>query len=83
MWIEFVAGFRPCSKGCSPGPQVFPSSTIFYISIRPKNRGQEEPPYGMSTANWQIVIGLAWSVFLSNIFYHSSQNVVDSRGAHS
>ena len=50
-WFEFVVGSRPCSMGCSPGPPVFPSSTIFYISIRPGNRGQEEPPHGMSTAN--------------------------------
>ena len=49
--VEFVVDSRPCSKGCSPGLPVFPSSTISYISVRPGNRGQEEPPHGMSTAN--------------------------------
>ena len=23
MWVEFVVGFRPCSKGFSPGTPVF------------------------------------------------------------
>ena len=68
MWVEFFAGFRPCSRCCSPGPPVFPSSTIFYVLIRPGKHAQEESPHGMSTGNKQIVTGLAWSVFLSNIF---------------
>ena len=25
MWVEFVAGSRPCSRGFSPGTPVFPS----------------------------------------------------------
>ena len=32
MWAEFVVSSRPCSKGFSPGPPVFPPSSKTNIS---------------------------------------------------
>ena len=81
--VEFVVGSRPCSKGCSPGLPVFPSSTfpslLFDLETEDKKNHLTECPLPIDN----IVSGLAWSVFLSNIFYHSGQNFGDSRGAHS
>ena len=81
--VEFVVGSRPCSKGCSPGLPVSlpPQYPIFLFDLETEDKKNHLTECPLPIDN--IVSGLAWSVFLSNIFYHSGQNVGDSRGAHS
>ena len=52
MWVEFVVGSRPCSKGFSPDSPVFlpPQKPTFPNSIRP-GTVDEEPLGGYATAN--------------------------------
>ena len=49
IWIEFLFGSCPCSKGFSVGPLVFLplQKPTFQIPIWPGNSGQKEPPHGL------------------------------------
>ena len=50
MWIEFVVGSRPCSKGFSPGSSVFlpPQKPTLQIPIRSGNEGHRFVSFAVS-----------------------------------
>ena len=59
MWVEFVVGSCACFEGfslrlCASG---FPPSTklTFQIPIQPASSGKEEPPSGMSIAEFPFI----------------------------
>ena len=74
MWVEFVAGSRPCPESFFSGPLVFPPPLKNLISIRPGNSGQEEPPRGISTAaKVPLLLSLLlWLSYSSNHHTHLS-----------
>ena len=71
IWVEFVAGSRPCPESFFSGPLVFPPPLKNLISIRPGNSGQEEPPRGISTAA-KVPLLLLWLSYSSNHHTHLS-----------
>ena len=66
MWVEFVVGSCACFEGfslrlCASG---FPPSTkpTFQIPIQPASSGKEEPPNGMSIAEFPYFIYLFYLI---------------------
>ena len=66
MWVEFVVGSCACFEGfslrlCASG---FPPSTkpTFQIPIQPASSGKEEPPSGMSIAEFLYFIYLFYLI---------------------
>jgi len=63
MWVEFVVGSHPCSKGFSPGSPVFssPQKPTFLNFQFNLDTVDIEPPCGCATANSHL--------FINFIFY--------------
>ena len=61
MWVKFVVGSRPCSKGFSPGSRVFfaPPKPTFLIPVR-SGTVDEEPPCGNATGNSHSLLFLIY-----------------------
>ena len=70
-WVEFVVGFRPCSKGFSPGSPVFlpPKKSTFLNS----NTIGNSSATGLSVV-WLLCVTLVKTKLIYFIFLHFSQS---------
>ena len=85
MWIEFLFGSCPCSKGFSVGPLVFlpPQKPTFQIPIWPGNSGQKESPHGSWTAKLLLLSSssllLSVSYLVLFVLFPATQQFIGQR----